>query len=148
MTCDYSNQLMDNEVPVEDFSVRLGEICHYVSDFFCYYHLSEDLYNRKLHHFFYEIRLHIGLFRLRNKRRYELLPSKKEPRKNIYSIILETRKAYFSQPQCLKRDIDYAFLATVWICESIIYFKKYSSDLAKEAEQALDEFLIAEGGNL
>lgn len=146
--CDYSNQLMDNELSIEDFSIRLGEICHYVSDFFCYYHLNEDLHNRKLHHFFYEIRLHMGLFQLRHAKKNELLPSKKEPRKNIHSIILEMRKSYLSKPKCFERDIEYALLANVWICESIVYFNKYSSDVAKEAEQALNAIMLVKGGDL
>ncbi len=146
--CDYSNQLMDNELSTEDFSVRLGEICHYVSDFFCYYHLNEEIHNKKLHHFFYEIRLHMGLFQLRHTKNYELLPSKKEPRKNIYSIVLDMRKVYLSHPKCFQLDIEYAFLTSVWVCESIIYFNKYSSDVAKEAQKAFEANLFAKGGNL
>jgi hypothetical protein len=146
--CDYSNQLMDDDIPLIDFSTRLGEICHYVSDFFCYYHLNEELHNKKLHHFLYEIRLHISLFQIANKKKYELLPSKQEPGKNIALIILEARKEYLSQPHGTKRDMEYAFMANVWICESIIYFNKYSSNLVKEMNQVLNALLLAEGGEL
>ncbi len=41
-----ADQLMEEEVSLVDFSVSLGEICHYVCDFFCYYNesnTSDDL---------------------------------------------------------------------------------------------------------
>jgi len=146
--CDYSDRLMDDEVTLLEFSVRLGEICHYVCDFFCYYHLNEEIHNKRFHHFLYELRLHIELFRIRFKKRYKIMASGMGPRKDIQLIILEMRKAYFLEPQCMRRDIDYAFSAAVWTCESIIYHLKYSSILAKEAELALYSLLTVEGGRL
>lgn len=146
--CVYSNELMNTEKSIKDFSLQLGEICHYVSDFFCYYHLNEELHNKNCHHFFYEIRLHMELYLLGYKKKHSLLPLKKEPTKNINSIIFKMRKSYYTQPKCLKRDIDYALFVSTWICESIIYFYHYSSDLVKEFEQTLDSFYIVEEGNL
>ena len=146
--CDYSNQLMDEEeTSLEAFSVRLGEICHYVCDFFCYYHLNEEVYGEKLHHFMYELKLHHELLRIWLKHKLKLMPSKMEPRRDIYSIVLDMRKVYFSQPGGMKRDIDYAFEASVWTCESIIYFMKYFSDLTEDVKPELYSLLAAEGGN-
>ncbi|MFA9379002.1 MAG: zinc dependent phospholipase C family protein [Lachnotalea sp.] len=144
--CEYSNQLRNKEMSIEDYSVRLGEICHYISDFFCFYHLSEELHDRKLHHFLYEIRLHMSLFHLKNNFKNELLSSTKEPRKNIESMILEMRMAYFSQIHHMEMDVEYALMASVWICDSIIYFSKYASDLSEESEQILYKFMFAQGG--
>ncbi|MBN7773581.1 zinc dependent phospholipase C family protein [Clostridium aminobutyricum] len=144
----YFNQLMDEEVSVVDFSVSLGEICHYVCDFFCYYHLDEKHYNKKLNHFLYELRLHFKLFQIQCKQKYQISAGKMEPRKDISSIILEMRKAYFSEPKSIKRDIDYAFLTAAWTCESIIYYLKYSPDLTKEAEPDFYPLLTAEGGSI
>lgn len=145
--CEYSNELMEADLSTEEFAIRLGEVCHYVSDFFCYYHLNEKIHNKNLRHFFYEIRLHIELYRLHYKSAFTF-PSQREPEENIHSIILEMRKSYFSQPKCLKRDIDYALFTSAWVCESIIYFNRYSTDFIKEVEQALQEFFIVEGGRL
>jgi hypothetical protein len=146
--CERANQLTEEEVTQEEFSEALGEICHYVCDFFCYYHLNEELHNKKLHHFFYEIRLHLELFRIRIKQKFKLKPSNMEPRNDISSMILQMRNDYFSQPKSIHRDIEYAFTSTIWVCESIIYYYKYFSVLASEATMALYSFLIKEGGSI
>ncbi len=146
--CDLTNQLMHEELPAEEFSVHLGEICHYICDFFCYYHVKEELYDKKLHHFLYELKLHHKLLHINLKQRFKVLPSKMEPSQDIYSIVLEMRKAYSSQPKSMMRDIEYAFSTAVWVCESIIYFLKYSSNLTKESEAELYSLLAEEGGSL
>ena len=63
-TCEYSSQLMNEPVSLIHFSTQMGEICHYICDFFCYYHLNEEIHNKNLHHFFYEVSLHHELLRL------------------------------------------------------------------------------------
>jgi Zinc dependent phospholipase C len=146
--CGYANHLMEPELPIEDLSIELGEICHYVSDFFCYYHLNEELHNRNLRHFFYEIKLHLHLHWLKFRKKFKFTPQKKEPRENISSIILDMRKLYFSKPKNLNRDIEFALSSSMWICESIIYYRKYSADFLGEVEQALEAFFIMEGGNV
>ncbi len=145
---DYSDRLINEETSVEEFSICLGEICHYISDFFCYYHLNEEIHNKKISHLIYELRIHQELWRIRFKQKIKVIPSKMLPRKEIYSIILEMRKVYFSRPQCIKRDIEYALSTAVWACESILYYIKYSSDFLPEVEQELYTLLIAEGGRL
>lgn len=142
--CDKANQLMEEEVSIKDFSVLLGEICHYVCDFCCYYHFDEELHNKKFQHFSYELKLHWKLC----IDSYMLTPSKMQPRKDINSIVLEMRNTYSATPQSMQRDIDFAFTTAVWTCESIIYFIKYTSEIAEEAELALYSFLLEKGGSL
>ncbi|SHO48235.1 zinc dependent phospholipase C family protein [Anaerocolumna xylanovorans] len=143
--CDYSKELMEEEVTLEYLSARLGEICHYVCDFFCYYHLNEQIHNRRLHHFFYEVGLHYKLRSIWHKHKIQITSSMLEPRKDISSIILEMRKSYFSQTPCMKRDIDYALMTSVWACESILYFMKYPSGLTGGLKPAICSLLTAEG---
>lgn len=147
-TCEYSSQLMSEPLPSAHFSTRMGEICHYICDFFCYYHLNEEIHNKNLHHLFYEISLHHELLRLLLKNKIKVVPSFQEPRKGINSIILEMRKAYYSKPPCKKRDIDYAIQTSVWACESIIHYLKYSSIPLNEAELETYSLLTLEGGIL
>lgn len=46
-----------------DLSVDLGEICHYLTDFFCYPH-NDDIYDRNLlAHYIYEKRVALGIRR-------------------------------------------------------------------------------------
>lgn len=144
---NYSNQLMNEELSMKDFSVKLGEICHYICDFFCYYHLDEKHHSQKLRHFLYELRLHFKLFQLQFRHKYQVPASNSEPREDISSLILEMRKAYFAEDRCTKKDIHYAFLTAAWACESIICLSKYSSDLATEAELIIYPLLTAEGGS-
>ncbi len=146
--CNLSEQLMDEDVSVRDFSVKLGEICHYLSDFFCYYHLNEEIHNRKLRHAAYELKLHLLLYQLRIFRKINISSSKKEPRRDILSIVAEMRRHYTLEVHSMIKDIEYALSAAVWICESIIYYSKYSADLANEAEAALEALLVAEGGSI
>jgi len=146
--CDYSNILINDKKSTKNQSILLGEICHYVCDFFCYYHINEEIHNKKLHHFLYELNLHHKLLQIRFMRKLKIFPSEMEPIKGMHSIILEMRKAYFSQSPCRKRDIDFAFLTSVWVCESILYFMKYSSDPAKEVELARYSLLTTDGSSL
>lgn len=143
--CEYSKELMEEKVTLEYMSVRLGEISHYVCDFFCYYHLNEQNHNRRLHHFFYEVGLHYKFLSAWHNHKIQLTGLFLEPNKDISAIILEMRKAYLSQTPSMKRDIDYAFMTSVWACESIIYFMKYPSGLTGTPEPATCSLLTAEG---
>ncbi|NLO10400.1 MAG: zinc dependent phospholipase C family protein [Clostridiales bacterium] len=52
--CNNADNLMSNKTSLKEFSFELGKICHYVCDFFCEYHLNEEIFHRK-DHFFYEL---------------------------------------------------------------------------------------------
>ncbi|QAT61901.1 MULTISPECIES: zinc dependent phospholipase C family protein [Tissierellales] len=141
IVCDKFNRIMEEEeTSSEEFSMELGEICHYVCDFFCYYHLSEEIYNKKIRHFLYELRLHFKLYIIRFTHGFTMSPSKMKPKRNIVFIVTEMRKAYFSQPDSMKKDLDYAFLSTIWICESIICYMKHSSNASEKTELALHSY--------
>ncbi len=50
---------------MKNYTVRLGEFCHYITDFFCYAH-SIDFFKKNLgKHFLYEIKAHkkISMFK-------------------------------------------------------------------------------------
>lgn len=126
--CNKAEQLMEEELSIEIFSVLLGEICHYVCDFCCYYHVNEELHDKSLQHFIYELKLHRKL----TKDKYKIAPSITWLRKDIKSIVLEMRKAYNAAPCSMQRDIDYAFTTAVKVCESIFYFMMVSETVHKE----------------
>lgn len=142
--CDISNRLMEGKLAVKDFSVGLGEVCHYVSDFFCYYHLNEELHNKNLKHFIYEVWLHLELIRKHKQYSYKVFSKNMEPRKDILSIVFDMRLFYYINPRGLRRDIDYAVLSSVWISESIICNSKNSLDIQGE-ELPLPSDFIMEG---
>jgi hypothetical protein len=129
---DKTNQLLSSDPDVKEFSVILGELCHFVCDFFCYYHLNDRLYKKMLSHFFYEIRLHLKLcaYRFGNKIR---MPEARTPQKGLAHIIFEMRREYFSNPRSIKKDIDFAFRAAFTIFKRIIYLKEYAPGYAWQA---------------
>lgn len=57
-SCELLNELRDEHLDLLTFSVKLGEICHYLCDYFCYYHIDESDYRNYTDHFIYEIELH------------------------------------------------------------------------------------------
>ena len=139
---ELANYLMAEEVQLEEFSVILGEICHYVSDFFCYYHLNEELHNKKLKHVLYEFKLHHELYRLRFTRKITMKTTGLDPQENIEAIIKNMREDYFSQPLTLKRDLDYAFMTAALICKAIQYNKSLPS-LENETNLIMGSFMYS-----
>lgn len=123
---DKANQLINNDLDTREFSVKLGEICHFVCDFFCYYHLNDALHKKIFSHLGYELLLHLKLYKYRFKKKIQLPEIKATPKKGFASIILEMRRDYFSNPRSIKKDIDFAIYAALSIFKRILYFKKYS----------------------
>ncbi|MEL7657885.1 MAG: zinc dependent phospholipase C family protein, partial [Bacillota bacterium] len=121
MVCSQTNQLVSQGASPKELSVELGIICHFICDFFCYYHLNSKLHKSFLDHFIYELRLHMVLHLMLHQKKIKLKPSRKNPRKSIGSIVMEMRKEYHTKHITCKRDIEYAFLASIWACESIFY---------------------------
>lgn len=143
-----AKQIIEKDNTITDLSSHLGEICHYVCDFFCYYHLNDEIYNRMFRHFLYELRLHYVTYVIYYSHKLKISSTRKEPRKNISSIILEMRREYLSQPESYKRDIDYALKTAIWTCESILYYMKYPSVAIMEPELAIQTLLPVEGGRI
>lgn len=122
--CNDAEKLMNNKSSIPEFSLKLGEICHYVCDFFCQYHVDDELFHRLKEHFIYELRLHFELHK--NSSKINIRPKSITAKKNISSIIVELRKEYSDQPIAMRKDLEYAFKATMWISESIAYFSYIS----------------------
>jgi hypothetical protein len=123
IVCDQANKLISKETSLKEFSMNLGEMCHYLCDFFCFYHFNQTLYNKLFFHFIYEVYLHVKLYNIIFTRKLRLDSNIHVPRKNISSIVLTNRKNYFSRPSDIQRDIFYAFSTAIWSCESVFYFK-------------------------
>jgi len=122
------NQLSSRKLSQKEFSVELGIICHYICDFFCYYHLDNQIHKKLFDHFIYELRLHMSLHSLLRQQRIIIKPSRKNPRYNVGSLVMEMRREYHSRRNTLKRDLDFAFLTSIWACESIFYILDQDSE--------------------
>lgn len=126
--CSSSNKLMKGEVSLEEFSVELGQLCHYVCDFFCRYHLNKEIFHNLGGHFLYELRLQYELWKLTRKDKFELDIYSRKARSDIASIIFQMRSDYFSEAVSLNKDIYYAISTAIWICESVSYFLAQSTE--------------------
>lgn len=106
-------------------SVDLGEICHYITDFFCFPH-NDDIYNHcLLRHYIYEKRIAAGL-----KRRltYEKFLSWVEEAPQIWSVedlidyLRTEHEAYRAKAQhCIQDDLEHICRVTVCVVIALIY---------------------------
>ena len=126
-----SNRLIDEKPQEKELSVNLGIICHYICDFFCYCHLDHDLYHRFFFHFIYEIRLHIALCHMFLRQEIRLKRGEKKHERNLASMLIEMRKEYMTKQKTLRRDIEYALLASMLACETINRLSQSSSEPAE-----------------
>jgi len=130
---DRANQLTGQPLSKTEFSVKLGEVCHFVCDFFCRYHLNESLHKQIFPHLIYEIRLHVRLYVLRFLGKNALLRDARPPAKSIASMIFELRREYMQGKKELKKDILYALDASACAFRSILQQAKYKPDAVWES---------------
>lgn len=121
-------RLTNQSLSLKDFSTDLGVICHYICDFFCYYHLDNAHHKKLLLHFFYELRLQLALSHLMLSGKIRIKPVRIKLLTGFASMVLEMRREYASEKKSLNKDIEYAFHAAVGVCETIIL--KRDSDAA------------------
>ena len=133
--CNTSEELIKNLVSLSEFSFKLGEICHYICDFFCLYHTEDEIFHRLKEHFFYELKLHFTLLKIDST--IEDM-REKTVEKSISSIINELRAEYFQQEASMEKDFKYAFTATTWVCQYIYYFSHHS--IVVDTEHKMDVF--------
>jgi len=133
--------LKNEEFTVHDFSINLGEICHYFSDFYCYYHLNEHLHKKNLKHFFYEISMHMSLITYKFEKN-NFIDSPESPDsldipdaptatlENSINFSFTTMfKLYSERPNSMKKDMDFALSTSLMICEKVLEKVHFSSSL-------------------
>lgn len=142
---DRAVQLSDLSLSKKEFSIKMGEVCHFICDFFCHYHLNETLHKRILPHLIYELLLHAKIYVLRFTRKSALLPFDHPPAENITSIIFELRREYLRSRRDMKKDIRYAITASTSVFQSIIRF----SGCRQNTTPAFDDSAVfaAKGGS-
>jgi len=119
----YSEDIINNNISIEDFSMALGIISHFASDYFCLHHTKEYWKKDKLGHGTYEAALHaklLSMFLTGNiKLRYKC-----KQEKNVKDLILKIRKKYYIEPKGIMTDINYALIASSSVCELIVKSSK------------------------
>ena len=113
-----TDSLISDKKALREFSIALGEVCHYTSDFFCDYHVSASKYYRFLDHLYYELLLHVSFVKMAFA---GLIPTKAESgfSGGIASVILEGRARYSALPDSRSKDIHFALSTSLLICERV-----------------------------
>lgn len=121
-----SEQLIEEDFSRDAFSLDLGILCHFLSDFFCLYHAKEEKFNRHLAHGIYEIRL----CNYHKKNEPALLKNafsfKDNPTRDLRQIIKDFRGEYFSHEHHLGLDLFYAYRLCKLACKSVAYYRSGS----------------------
>lgn len=115
----YGERLARHNISIEDFSMGLGVICHYVCDYFCMHHGKNYWKKAPLSHGIYEVNLEIKFLKLFVGGSINInYHCKKE--KNIKDIIMKLHKKYSMKPKGMLTDITYAIIAAIAVCQAII----------------------------
>lgn len=120
---ELANHLMKDHMTREVFSEDMGELCHYLADFFCYYHAREEKFHHLVSHALYETRLQKYHQIQTSSFLKNILSFKVDPIENLKTSILNARAIYLSLPQSLDLDFFYAYRICKLACESIAYYQ-------------------------
>lgn len=103
---------LDEGIEPHELSLRLGVVCHYLTDFFCFVH-SENFKGGKIYHLLYELR-QIFFFKRRIFTNTLFCKSKISIAANEF--IESMCKLYNQMPSSINTDVYYSFL----VCVSVI----------------------------
>ena len=116
----YSENLMKSSVSIQEFSMCLGVVCHFVCDYFCLYHSKEYWKKDPVGHAAYEAALHIKFLTLFSNKNFKL-KFKCVPEQSVEDMVNKIFKKYNSEPRTMTNDITYALIASASVGELIIY---------------------------
>lgn len=108
-----------------DLSVDLGEICHYLTDFFCYPH-NDDIYDRSLlMHYIYEKRICVGLRHRLTDAKFNSWAAPIVPAPSLDALErrierLHHRYKYYTVHHCIENDIEYITQVVTILLLSVI----------------------------
>ena len=107
-----------------DLSVDLGEICHYITDFFCYPHNDDIYHHNLLAHYIYEKRIALCIHRKLSEIRYQNLVEQVHPAYTVESLIARIQALhdkYHALPaHSIASDLDYMSRATAMLVLSVV----------------------------
>jgi hypothetical protein len=139
-----ADQLATQQLTRREFSVKLGEVCHFACDFFCYYHSNVKLHKKNLFHFVYEICLQLQLNMMQLRRKLKIPCDSVSPYTNFPSFILEMRKKYLEDARSMKKDIEYSLRVAISIFETILQSVNNSLEEAWQLESTAPPLEIEE----
>ncbi|URZ17440.1 zinc dependent phospholipase C family protein [Clostridium felsineum] len=116
----YADGVIKSSISVEEFSISLGVICHYICDYFCLYHREGNEKKGILEHFIYELKLEYNFIVLLFNGRLDNTSSHIHGY-SIEEIVLNIEKEYNIKMKGVSRDINYALNAAMEVSKLIVY---------------------------
>lgn len=103
---------LDEGIEAHELSLRLGVVCHYLTDFFCFVH-SDNFQGGKIYHLLYELR---QIFFAKRRIFANTVFCKNKVSIAANEFIESMCKLYNQMPSSINTDIHYSFL----VCVSVI----------------------------
>lgn len=124
--CSLYEEIINENLDLHTFSVKLGEICHYLCDYFCFYHISESDYRKYADHFIYEIELH--MYWLWKKKTVDIQETHTDLPLDISmtSLITMMRKEYSRKSHDFIKDIRYSLNSVDWLINNLTLNLNYN----------------------
>jgi hypothetical protein len=120
---DYAEELIESKVSVREFSEALGIICHFVCDYFCLHHGRRYWKRDPVAHGIYEVKLHAKFLKLYSSGNIKI-SYKCKLEKSLKGMVKKLLRKYNLKAKGMETDIGYALIATISICEFIVYSSK------------------------
>lgn len=117
---------------INEFSINLGVVSHFLSDFFCHPHHNREYYHDKfLEHMQYENRLHKEFLKFNGIDKVKIPNIESATKENIKTLIEELHYEYTNKSTDFKNDITHSINVSSAI--GIIIFKQLNSSLLSSA---------------
>lgn len=128
-TCSLYEEIQNEKLDLLTFSVKLGEICHYLCDYFCFYHISESDYRKYAEHFVYEIELHAYWLWKKAVDDIQEIHTDFPLDMSMTSLITRMRKDYSRKSHDFIKDISYSLGAVDWLIKNLTLNLQYSPNV-------------------
>lgn len=115
----YAEMLIYSNISLKEFSMGLGVICHFVSDYFCLYHQKQYWKKDPAAHGIYEVSLHARLMKYILKNSIKVNYSCMEEKK-VSVIVKKFRNKYEKEYSSISKDIRFSIAASAAVSEMII----------------------------
>jgi hypothetical protein len=127
--CSLYEEIQNEKLDLLTFSVKLGEICHYLCDYFCFYHISESDYRKYAEHFVYEIELHAYWLWKKAVDDIQEIHTDFPLDMSMTSLITRMRKDYSRKSHDFIKDISYSLGAVDWLIKNLTLNLQYSPNV-------------------
>ncbi len=121
-------QELNPEENLRDFSLKLGELFHYIADYFCQAHNEAELINKKLSHFKYEWQLNKFAKKLFERSSIDKLSDDGVYDMRLSNFINYKHQDYLKRKQSFKNDLDFTFKVCILMTKKLVKEISYNNN--------------------